>query len=41
MPMKPDVSDIKWLNEPKRWEIINRIPKIDYKNPFHLSVKYP
>jgi hypothetical protein len=20
-----------WLSEPKRWEIVNRIPKVNYK----------
>ena len=31
-----------WLSEPKRWEIINRKPKVDYKkNSFvgKVSVK--
>ncbi len=21
-----------WLSEPKRWEIVKRIPKVDYKS---------
>ena len=26
-----------WLREPKRWEIINRIPKVDYKTKSFVS----
>lgn len=36
--MKTDVKDIKWLNEPKRWEVIDRIPKTDYKTLFKFKI---
>jgi hypothetical protein len=32
------LKEMKWLYEPKRWEIINRTPRIDYRNLFIFKV---
>jgi len=30
--------DVKWLHEPKRFEIFNRKPKVDYKTLFKFEI---
>ena len=32
------MNAIKWLHEPVRWEILNRTPKVDYKNLFNFKI---